>query len=129
LEERGKNLCSRGITFSSRFLRGVLIGKNHVFIAAIIISTMTLRHTGKAGTDESSDIFIEITPSDTLTIVLESKVEKLYGKKIRDLIEKTLQDMGVSGAMVHARDKGALDYAIRARVKAAVRSGRGESDT
>jgi citrate lyase subunit gamma (acyl carrier protein) len=101
---------------------------NHVFIAGIITCIMTLRHTGKAGTDENSDIFIEITPSDTLTIVLESKVEKLYGKKIRNLITTTLQDMGVSGAMVHAQDKGALDYAIRARVKAAVRSGRGEND-
>ncbi|MBU7043831.1 MAG: citrate lyase acyl carrier protein [Theionarchaea archaeon] len=90
---------------------------------------MTLLHTGKAGTDESSDILIEITPSDTLSITLESKVESLYGKKIRAVIEETLKDMGITGATVHARDNGALDYAIRARVKAAVRMGRGEHDT
>lgn len=90
---------------------------------------MTIIHPARAGTDEDSDIIIEISPGDTLSITLESKVEALYGKKIREVIEETLKEMEVSAATLHARDKGALDYTIRARVKAAVHMGRGDHDT
>jgi citrate lyase subunit gamma (acyl carrier protein) len=90
---------------------------------------MAIIRTARAGTDEDSDIIVEISPGDTLSITLESKVETLYGKKIRAVIEETLKEMDVSAGTIHARDRGALDYAIRARVKAAVRMGREDHDT
>ncbi len=80
---------------------------------------MELIHEGVAGTMESGDIFVEIAPADTLTIALESTVERQFARQIRAVIADTLRDCGVAGAEVRAVDKGALDCTIRARITAA----------
>lgn len=82
---------------------------------------MKLVKKGKAGTDDDSDILIEVEPADTVTIELESRVDQLYGKKIREVIMKTVETLHIEGCIITARDNGALDYTIRARVEAAVR--------
>jgi citrate lyase subunit gamma (acyl carrier protein) len=68
---------------------------------------------------ESSDIMITLEPAATIEIDLNSTVEKQFGKAIRGVIAGTLEELGVTGARVVAVDKGALDCAIRARVRAA----------
>lgn len=78
-----------------------------------------------AGTLESGDILIEISPSDTngLKINLQSTVALQFGRRIKQVIEETLTDLGITDAIVDATDKGALDCTIRARVTtAAVRA-------
>ncbi|MBU6996237.1 MAG: citrate lyase acyl carrier protein [Theionarchaea archaeon] len=82
---------------------------------------MNLVKKGKAGTDDDSDILVEVEPADTVTIELESRVDQLYGKKIREVIMRTLESLQVKGCIITAHDNGALDYTIRARVEAAVR--------
>ncbi|MGC1122653.1 MAG: citrate lyase acyl carrier protein [Candidatus Methanofastidiosia archaeon] len=82
---------------------------------------MKLVKKGKAGTDDDSDILIEVEPADTVTIKLESRVDQLYGKKIREVIMKTVETLQVEGCVITAHDNGALDYTIQARVEAAVR--------
>jgi len=74
-----------------------------------------------AGTLESGDILIEISPSDThgLRINLQSTVALQFGRRIKQVIESTLTEQGVTDAVVDATDKGALDCTIRARVAAA----------
>ncbi len=74
-----------------------------------------------AGTLESGDILIEISPSEApgLTINLQSTVALQFGRQIKKVIEDTLSEMGVKDAVVDATDKGALDCTIRARVTAA----------
>ncbi len=76
---------------------------------------------GMAGTMESSDINIRILPNPGkgIRIHLKSAVEKQYGDVIRQVIRKTLKNIGVTEAKVVANDKGALDYAIKARVETA----------
>ena len=83
---------------------------------------MNIQETSVAGTMESSDIMITLSPRPEpgYEIELASTVLKQFGSKIREEIEKTLSDMDVPGAMVKAVDKGALDCTIRARVRAAV---------
>lgn len=74
-----------------------------------------------AGTLESNDIFIAISKgeSDRNSVFLESIVMKQFGPAIRAVIEESLQEAGLSGVRVEARDKGALDCTIRARVECA----------
>lgn len=82
---------------------------------------MEITKTGIAGTMESSDIMITLEKGegDRIEIALESTVEKRFGKEIRRVIEETLRSLSIRGARVRAVDKGALDCAVRARVKTA----------
>ncbi|MBF4248039.1 citrate lyase acyl carrier protein, partial [Vibrio anguillarum] len=75
-----------------------------------------------AGTLESSDLLVEVTPSGGghLKIDITSSVEKQFEPIIRQVVTHTLEEMGVSSAIVTINDKGALDCVIRARVQAAV---------
>ena len=78
-----------------------------------------------AGTMESGDIFIQISPSEAegLQIILESSVEYQFGGQIKKVIGETLTGLGIENAIVKAVDKGALDCTIRASVTtAAVRA-------
>ena len=78
--------------------------------------------TAHAGTLESGDILVEITPGTAgsgLYINLDSTVASRFGKQIKQVIDETLTGLGVTDAVVDATDKGALDCTIRARVTAA----------
>ena len=81
-----------------------------------------------AGTLESNDIFITITgaaPEESgqtpgNTVRLESIVQKQFGPDIVATIERCLERFGLTGVVVDARDKGALDCTIAARMEAAI---------
>jgi len=77
--------------------------------------------SAQAGTLESGDILVHITPRDEkgIEINLNSTVAYQFGDKIKAVIEETLTDMGVENVIIDATDKGALDCTIRARVAAA----------
>lgn len=83
-----------------------------------------------AGTLESGDILIELSPTDRsgAEIALQSIVAHQFGRKIKAVIRQTLKEMGVEGVSVNATDKGALDCTIRARVATAVMRARGDQD-
>jgi len=82
---------------------------------------MQIEKISVAGTLESSDILITIEPSaNGIEIDLKSDVEKQFGALIRRVILETLAELQVTAAKVTAVDKGALDCAIKARVKTAV---------
>lgn len=89
---------------------------------------MQITRTAVAGTMESSDIMITLEPNGGgIEIELTSGVEKQFGDAIREVIRATLNELGVTGAKVTAVDKGALDCAIRARVRTAACRASGES--
>ena len=80
-----------------------------------------------AGTMESSDAYVEIEPSPTLTVDVESVVRKQFGEKINLAVREVLAECGVTSATVRVVDRGALECVIRARVETAVkRSGGNE---
>ncbi len=83
---------------------------------------MLIVETAVAGTMESSDIMITLSPRQDpgIEIDLSSSVIKQFGNQIRREIETTLRDLGIASATVSAVDKGAMDCTIRARVRAAV---------
>ena len=83
---------------------------------------MEIIRTACAGTEGSNDIMIEISPcSEGICVELDSCMEKLYGKTIREVIRRSAEQMGVENALIRAKDNGALDYTIEARVETAVR--------
>ncbi|SNS28973.1 citrate lyase subunit gamma (acyl carrier protein) [Anaerovirgula multivorans] len=84
---------------------------------------MKIKAPAKAGTMESNDIYIMIQPNDEdgIIIELESIVMKQFGKQIKQVILETLESMEIKNIHVVAKDRGALDYTIRARVETAVK--------
>lgn len=77
----------------------------------------------QAGTVESTDILIMLAPAEPGTgiqVKLASPTMQQYGEHIKNLIIKTLKTHEIQDAVVHANEKGALDYTIEARVKTAI---------
>lgn len=84
---------------------------------------MKINKVARAGTMESSDIFIMVKPGDNqgIDIRLSSVVIDQYGNHIRNVIMETLQSMNIENIELTANDRGALDYTIRSRVETAVK--------
>jgi citrate lyase subunit gamma (acyl carrier protein) len=82
----------------------------------------------KVGTTDKSDVLIEIELESTggCHINLKSKVEKIFGKQIRQTVQETLKHHNIENALVTIEDNGALDFIIRARLKTAIRQLKGE---
>jgi citrate lyase subunit gamma (acyl carrier protein) len=82
---------------------------------------MKIRKKATAGTMQSSDLTVTIEPSDRLEIRIESTVKKQFEHLIRAQIEETLRRHQVETGVISVSDRGALDYAIDARVETALR--------
>ena len=77
----------------------------------------------RAGSAESNDLLVILSPADTLDIQISSEVFKQYGDQIEKLVRDTLEEQGVKKGLVKIEDKGALDFTIKARIEAAVNRG------
>lgn len=73
------------------------------------------------GSLESSDCMITLRPSKNTKITIESIVYDAYQKQIEAVIRKTLKKENLLNVSVYCQDKGALDYAIEARLKTAIK--------
>lgn len=91
---------------------------------------MKILREAVAGSLESSDIMVTVSPADSgVTIGLTSTVEQYYGESIRATMAQVLEELGVENAAVEAVDHGALDCTIRARLTTAVRRAGKEAET
>lgn len=81
---------------------------------------MEIRRKAQAGTMQSSDMMVFVEPAQELTIEIESTVVKQFGHLIRQRIEAKLQQLDVRCGRIRVSDRGALDYAIDARVETAI---------
>ena len=90
---------------------------------------MKIVKTGIAGSLESSDVLVTVTPPDGegIQIDVESAVIKQFGRQIRRVAKETLEEFEITDAFLSLQDKGALDSTIRARIEAAVYRGAGIS--
>lgn len=82
---------------------------------------MDIKAKATAGTVQSSDLVVQIEPAESLLIEIDSTVKKQFEHLIRARIEQTLARHGVTRARVKVSDRGALDYAIDARMETAIR--------
>jgi citrate lyase subunit gamma (acyl carrier protein) len=87
---------------------------------------MQIRSKASAGTMQSSDLMVLVEPSDTLRVEIESTVKKQFEYLIRARIDATLEQLEVKAGHIQVSDRGALDYAIAARIETAIRRASGE---
>lgn len=81
---------------------------------------MTIARKAQAGTMQSSDLVVVVEPAAELVIEIESTVKRQFEHLIRAKIEEVLRAHGVRAGRVRVSDRGALDYAIQARLETAL---------
>lgn len=81
---------------------------------------MNIVKKGQAGTMQSSDLMVFVEPAAELTLEIESTVKKQFEHLIRAKLEQVLSKHGVTSGKIRITDRGALDYAIEARLEAAL---------
>jgi len=79
----------------------------------------------QAGTIESNDCLVMISPSEKLVIEIESIVFEKFGNAIEQVVRDVLNEQKTI-CKVKVVDKGAYDYTVRARVITALRRAKNE---
>lgn len=82
---------------------------------------MEIRRKVQAGTLQSSDLMVFLEPAADLDILIESTVKKQFEHLIRQKVQEVLARFGVNAGTVRITDRGALDYAIEARLETALK--------
>lgn len=92
---------------------------------------MKLTTTAQAGSENKSDVLVSVGPSEELTVQLQAKpiILRQFGAQIESVVRQAAADEGVDGACIQVKDGGgALDFAIRARVRCALRRAKGGAE-
>ncbi|QVK21131.1 citrate lyase acyl carrier protein [Mycoplasmatota bacterium] len=79
----------------------------------------------QAGTIESNDALVIVSPSDKLIVEIDSIVFDKFGDAINQVIVDTLKEHQITCKVV-VKDKGAYDYTIKARLITALRRAQNE---
>lgn len=81
---------------------------------------MRIARKAQAGTIQSSDLMVFVEPAEGLVVEIDSTVKRQFEHLIRGKIDEVLRAHGVTAGRVRVSDRGALDYAIQARVETAL---------
>ena len=83
---------------------------------------MIITKTSQAGSFESNDIHITLSPNpnEGIQLHLSSVVMKQFGDQIKDVILTTLHQHHITSCIIECHDQGALDFTIKARVESAI---------
>ncbi|MCQ2557593.1 MAG: citrate lyase acyl carrier protein [Oscillospiraceae bacterium] len=82
---------------------------------------MELLHAASAGTMESSDALVTVSPAENgISLSITSPVIHQYGEQIKKVVLERLEALEVKNAEITVVDKGALDCTLKARVEGAV---------
>jgi citrate lyase subunit gamma (acyl carrier protein) len=81
---------------------------------------MRIAKRAQAGTLQSSDLMVLVEPATTLVVEIESTVKQQFEHLIREKILEVLRANEVIAGRIRVTDRGALDYAIQARVETAL---------
>jgi citrate lyase subunit gamma (acyl carrier protein) len=87
---------------------------------------MKVAKRAQAGTMQSSDLMVLVEPAGELVVEIESTMKQQFEHLIRKKILEVLAAEGVVAGRVRVTDRGALDYAIQARLETALRRARAE---
>lgn len=82
---------------------------------------MEITKPAQSGTMQSSDLMIFFEPADELSIEIESTVKQQFEHLIRAQVEAVLAEHDVTSGLIRINDRGALDYAIVARLEAGLK--------
>lgn len=95
----------------------------------MVIATRKIMREAEAGLRDKGDVVIQLKPGPDgsgIQLDMKSKVMALFGDQIRTSVLEEIAAYGLTDLQVSVTDEGALDYAIRARVQAAVERAVGE---
>lgn len=81
---------------------------------------MRIARKAQAGTMQSSDLMVALEPAEALVVEIESTVKQQFDHLIRAVVDEVLARHGVTAGRVRLTDRGALDYAIQARLETAL---------
>ena len=81
---------------------------------------MKILKKGQAGTMQSSDLMVTVEPAEELVVEIQSTVKKQFEHLIRAKINEVLVKFETTSGRISVSDRGALDYAIEARLEAAL---------
>ena len=81
---------------------------------------MTIMREAMAGTLESNDVLVRVSPATTTQIDIDSIVLPQFGDQIRRAVLEVLSHMEVSAAAISLQDKGAIECTLKARVETAL---------
>lgn len=83
---------------------------------------MKIQGTAIAGTLESNDVLITLSPSQNndIEIDLNSIVKKQFGDQIEEIVREMLEEFNIEEGNIKIQDMGALDCTIKARIETAV---------
>ena len=82
--------------------------------------------SGKPDGPPPSDCLVHYQPKSRgqLKIQVDSKVDVLFGRSVRELAEHTLTGLGITHGLLEIDDNGALPFVLQARIEAAVKAAR-----
>ncbi len=83
----------------------------------------TAKREATTGLDDKGDALVHISPAKKgsgISLEITSKVESMFGDQIRTSALEVLDDYRLTDVKVSINDKGALDYALRARLIVAI---------
>jgi len=75
-----------------------------------------------AGSDAKGDCRVAVSPARSLSVEVKTEDPKLFERGIREVVEKTLSQLGKVKGLVSVLDQGALNYVLAARVESAARA-------
>jgi len=78
---------------------------------------MEIIRKAQAGTMQSSDLMVFLEPAPQLRIEIDSTVKKQFEHLIRRQVDSVLERFSISSGVIRISDRGALDYAIAARLE------------
>lgn len=84
--------------------------------------TVEIMKSVSAGSLESSDVLVTLGPAQNggLDIIVNSIVEKQFGRRIKMVAEELLESFGIDSGLVNIQDRGALECTLRARIETAI---------
>jgi len=78
---------------------------------------MKIVRKAQAGTMQSSDLMVFLEPAPQLRIEIDSTVKKQFEHLIRHQVDAVLERFSITSGIIRISDRGALDYAIVARLE------------
>ena len=78
-----------------------------------------LLHSATAGTDESGDVVVTVTPADQTQIILHTALRAQFGEAMKQTVGELLDAQQLT-ALVELHDCGALDWIIWVRFEIAL---------
>lgn len=81
---------------------------------------MKIENFAQAGTVESSDALVTVSPSDKLEIEITSPVMAQFGASIEESARQVLEDLQIESGKLKIDDHGALDCTLRSRIQTAI---------